>query len=252
VAAARNLGASVASGEWLAFLDDDDLWSPDKLHRLVAAADHARAAFAYSSAFVVSEALAPIAVQPAPQPESLADALLERDVMPGGCSNVVVRRAFFVETGGFDEEMSFSADWDLWVRFAHHGSGAADSAPLCAYTHHAGSWVLSGDSAIERDFERMCVKHRAWAETAGVEIDRLGFETYIGVALHRAGFRTRAARRFMRACIRYRDASSLMRAAGALVGVRRNPRSSGAIQPPEWLQGLDDLHVDDCAHEIRS
>src|SRR4051812_1633371 len=38
VSTARNHGAKVATGDWLAFCDDDDLWSPDKLARQLAAA----------------------------------------------------------------------------------------------------------------------------------------------------------------------------------------------------------------------
>src|SRR4030095_8630203 len=47
VSAARNRGAAEAHGEWLAFVDDDDLWAPDKLARQIQAAETAGRDWAY-------------------------------------------------------------------------------------------------------------------------------------------------------------------------------------------------------------
>ena len=52
---ARNTGIEAARGEWIAFLDDDDLWSPDKLREQLDAAAVAHAEFVYTGGVMVDE-----------------------------------------------------------------------------------------------------------------------------------------------------------------------------------------------------
>ena len=125
MARARNLGIGAARGHWIAFLDDDDLWSPDKLRRQIDAAGAANAGFVYASAVIVDDGLRVRSEWPAPPSERLESVLLVRNALPAGASNVVVKAPLLDEVGAFDERLTHLADWDLWIRLARNASAAS-------------------------------------------------------------------------------------------------------------------------------
>src|SRR6266576_355151 len=90
VAGARNRGIAAARGEWLAFLDDDDLWSPRKLRSQLDVANATPADFVYTSTGVVDAGGEAIESQAAPDPATFHEQLLTWNVIGGG-SNVLAR-----------------------------------------------------------------------------------------------------------------------------------------------------------------
>jgi glycosyltransferase involved in cell wall biosynthesis len=139
VSAARNHGAAEATGEWLAFCDDDDLWAPDKLARQLAAAAQAGRSWSYGGAVRIDRALRVIGGSPPPPPERLAGRLLSWNLMPGGSSNVIVRTEVFSEAGCWDPALVNLADWDLWIRLSRLGLPACVTEPLVGYRIHASN-----------------------------------------------------------------------------------------------------------------
>jgi glycosyltransferase involved in cell wall biosynthesis len=153
VAAARNAGAAVASGELLAFLDADDAWLPAKLERQVARFDgepeiglvhcgvaevdgrgrQLRARLDGMEGWVSTEML-----------------LFRRGVILGGGSAAVIRRAAFLDVGGFDEALSTSADWDLYYRVARRYPVGFVPEVLVRYRVHGGNMHRNVD-AMTRD-----------------------------------------------------------------------------------------------------
>jgi hypothetical protein len=155
--AARNLGAGRASGEWVGFVDDDDVWGPDKLARQLAAADAADRGWVYVGAVAVGETLAIVSGDPPPSPEAVMAVLPRSNPVPGGGSNVVLRRDLFELVGGFDERLAPCEDWELWARLTRHGPPAAVPEPLMGYRLHGGAGSLDVEGVVRaaRAIERL-------------------------------------------------------------------------------------------------
>ena len=243
---ARNAGIEAARGEWISFLDDDDLWAPRKLRIQLDAAHEAGASFAYGASAVLDEHGTLLAEPWPPAPATLASSLRERYTIPAGCSNVLMRTDLTRRLGGFDVELFHLQDWDLWIRLAREATGVAIADILVAYVLHPGNSFL-GDAThdIVDDLDYLVAKHGS-GEPDGLTIDTLGFTRWVGFRLREAGSTRRAARTYLRAAARSRAPTDVLRAAYSLVDGRpvrwalRRPASTGEPLPgtgerPAWL-----------------
>jgi glycosyltransferase involved in cell wall biosynthesis len=230
VAAARNAGARRASAAWLAFLDDDDLWAPEKLETLMRRALAAKAALSYSAVYL-KRPRRRLAVLPPPSPERLSASLRVGNAIPGGGSNAVIAQEVFQAANGFDESFSYAADWELWLRLCQFADAVADPAPLTARIEHAENWAIMNPASVHRDLQRL-------ADRYGVSLRRNGPEQQIADALWTRGRRWQAAKNYLRAAGRYADPVSLVRAAGVVVSPamrdRLRPRDA-RVASPAWL-----------------
>jgi glycosyltransferase involved in cell wall biosynthesis len=143
VATARNHGAAHAHGEWLAFVDDDDLWAPDKLREQLRAADACRADWVYTGSVNIAEDCRIVYGRPPLAPDPLMKALPHYNAVPGGGSNVVVRRTFWEAAGPFDMRLQNTEDWEMWIRLAKLGPPACVARPLIAYRVHSSNSSLN-------------------------------------------------------------------------------------------------------------
>jgi glycosyltransferase involved in cell wall biosynthesis len=248
VAAARNRGIAEARGEWLAFLDDDDIWAPWKLSRQLSVARALDAEFAYGSAVVVDADHNVLSVSPAPPVEGLRDSLLVRNVIPGGCSNVIATTRLVRELGGFDEHLAQLADRDLWIRLADAGRAAVCADVVVAYLLHPGNMRHQRRNHGIAEFEYLLAKHEATRVRHGVESSRrIGYH-YFARAQLRAGHRFAAARIFTKLAIKERAPRDLGQAVASVVlgqGVRDTfPVLKRERQDPDWLKARPRRELD--------
>jgi glycosyltransferase involved in cell wall biosynthesis len=212
VSTARNRGLSEAATDWVGFCDDDDLWSPDKLSRQLAAARSARRDWAYTGCVYVNADLIVQNGSPPLAAEEMNAALLRYNAMPAGASNVIVRAEVLKRLGGFDTHITHLPDWDLWVRLAGWGLPAGVADPLVGYRMHGGNASFrTAEMLAELDgFER---RH-------GLTADRSRFHRHLAHLCLRSGRRIEAAGHFLRAALRFRDGYNRVDIAtdGRLVG----------------------------------
>jgi len=242
-ARSRNDGIVAARAAWIAFLDDDDLWAPDKLRRQLAAVHGEGADWCWSAYVAVDASLETVYLSPAARPGHLAQGLLRENVL-GGPSGVLARTDLLCALGGFDTALSGTEDWDLWIRLAAGAKGAAVPEVLWAYVEH-GTNMLAGTSSVEAhrpDFERLAAKHGAAAERLGLHFGATGWTGWAASRHRQAGRRFRAAATYLRGAISERSPGQLARAvlaiAGAGVWKRAHALVVGPPEAPPWLAEL--------------
>jgi glycosyltransferase involved in cell wall biosynthesis len=136
-APARNAALARARGDWVAFVDDDDLWHADKLERQLALAA-ADAALVCSNAELIDGADAPRGgclheSHPLAKESDPLRALIGGNFVV--CSSVLARTALLRAAGGFCEDPAVrgTEDYDLWLRCALRGPIRYEHAPRVRY-----------------------------------------------------------------------------------------------------------------------
>jgi len=154
--AARNSGIRRALCEYVAFLDSDDLWQPDKIEKQLAAlAAHPSAAFAFSTLAIFFSRDAREVSNQLYMPDELRAWLGARSTEAGwafgnvyslllraNCvltSSVLVRRSALLEAGLFDESLSHGEDHELWLRLARRWPAVFITDVIAKYRIHSSS-----------------------------------------------------------------------------------------------------------------
>ena len=130
VSSARNAGASVSTGEWLAFLDSDDEWLPEKLsHQLACVRDNPHISLIHSDEIWIRRGVRVNQMRKHRKSGGqIFEYCLPRCVISP--SAVMMSKALFDRLGGFDEDLPACEDYDLWLRVCHQYEVAYIEHPL--------------------------------------------------------------------------------------------------------------------------
>ncbi len=117
----RNRGLERASGEFVSFLDADDIWTPDKLEsQLHALQANPQAAVAYSwTDYIDEQGKFIVSGTHITANGNVYEQLIVSNFLENG-SNPLIHREALVQLGGFDEELPAAQDWDMWLRLAQN------------------------------------------------------------------------------------------------------------------------------------
>ncbi len=168
VALARNRGIAHAHGDWIAFLDADDLWLPGKLQAqadLLRATPQARMAYTAWQVWSSTEAV--------PSPDYLANLQARAGQValwsePSGwiypqllldcvvwTSSVLVQRSVLDEVGLFDPQLRIGEDYDLWLRASRVTPIVCVPRPYALYRMHPNSITRS---APDKNYRSVVIK----------------------------------------------------------------------------------------------
>jgi glycosyltransferase involved in cell wall biosynthesis len=135
-AKAKNVGVRASNGEFVAFLDADDEWEPDKIRRQMPLFADPAVGVVFSRMRCIDPQGTPIVLPPpvremTPRRGRVTSHLFIDNFVP--FSSSVVRRAAFGAKAPFDETLPMGIDWDLWLRLSVVHSFDFIDAPLLRY-----------------------------------------------------------------------------------------------------------------------
>ena len=144
---ARNFGVENSKGEYILFLDSDDVAEPVLIEKYLSRLDELNNSgeddyilcfSAYIQIDENDEEISDIVRGIQVEPEEILGYQLTRNYIIS-TSGVLIKKDYFLKTGGFNEEIRYSEDWDLWLRLAQYGGFAYVDEPLVKIRRHGSN-----------------------------------------------------------------------------------------------------------------
>lgn len=143
----RNRGINLADTSYVAFLDSDDMWFPEKLAQQMEAISNAkqqdaRPVLSSTGRYRVTGSGQIIAKQFGGH--FFNETKIKRSNFIGTLSSVVVETAIAREVSGLDEKLQACQDWDFFIRLSRYVQYVGVAEPLCIYVDHGDDRISNG------------------------------------------------------------------------------------------------------------
>jgi len=238
VAAARNAGLGRATTAWVAFCDDDDLWSPDKLRAqldAIAAFDGAR--WSCTGCVSIDDDLHVIGFHRPPASGDISELMRATNVVPAGGSSLLAETALVREVGGYDAWPTGCEDFELHCRLAAAAPVATVDRPLVGYRVSAGA-MSTNVAKMRTGHQRTVERHRGTIPRPLARAADLHAEQYWARFHLRNRDRLAAARAYTGIAVRYRRPGQLAYAVTGVLAPRWADRHQAALEraavPAAW------------------
>ncbi|MFA7677230.1 MAG: glycosyltransferase [Candidatus Omnitrophota bacterium] len=155
---ARNLGISIARGQYIGLLDCDDLYLPEKIELSVNyLEDHPDFGFVHSAAYFIDEKGKILRTFSSGDNRCswIGKKLLLKNFICN--STVVAKKSCFEKSGVFDEEIFTPADWDMWLRLAENYKTGYIDKPLTMY-RVSSAYILKNTELFKNEERKVLEK----------------------------------------------------------------------------------------------
>ncbi len=162
--AARNTGIKAARGHYIAFIDDDDVWLPDKLElQTTLMQNNPSLGLVYCGCYTINADGTVISETRPVKRGALFEDLLCSNFIVGSASAVLVTGGVFSKANYFDETLTACEDWDLWIRIAHDYPIDFIDKPLVKVRRHHNNMQ---QNILNMEHATFSVLNKYWTEYA--------------------------------------------------------------------------------------
>ena len=159
--AARNMGAHFANGNYLAFLDDDDICLPNKLEVQLKCFSN-NIGMVYSNGYVFTQNSTSLYTNPKNfiSKGNFYKLLLYNYIGP--TITALIKKECFFDVGMFDENMPSKQDYDLWIRISEKYKIVGINQPLFIYMRHDSYQISKDYNLILEGYKKLYKKYKKY------------------------------------------------------------------------------------------
>lgn len=158
--ASRNVGLHMAKGDYIAFLDDDDEWLPEKIEHQMNKFIDPDVGLVYCGRMIVNDSTGQISNDHLEEYSGYVFDKLIFNNFIGSTSYPLIKRESLVDVEGFDPLMRSAQDYDVWLRLAKKCKVDFVNIPLVKYHIHEGERISTNFKSRISGQERLIEKNK--------------------------------------------------------------------------------------------